>query len=71
MHLANFHYLLNRVSQLNIDAVDDIGHDTNCLPLFIRKGIAMACFFYARGLALGRGILQDVEEAKIYYSRVV
>ena len=48
----------------------DISRRTGCMEEYIKKGIAMACFYYARCLNLGRGIQQDDDEAKIFYSRV-
>ena len=40
------------------------------MPTYIKKGIAMACFYYARCLNLGRAILPDPEEASKYYAEV-
>uniref|UniRef100_A0A4W3JA52 LRP2-binding protein n=1 Tax=Callorhinchus milii TaxID=7868 RepID=A0A4W3JA52_CALMI len=50
--------------------IENIAKETNCLPSYIAKGIAMGCFYLARCLQLGLGIADDLEEAKIYYSKV-
>lgn len=68
VHYRNVYLLLSRVSQLS--DVDLIAKETDCLPNYIRKGIAMACFFYARCLHEGHGIQADGEGAKKLYSRV-
>ena len=47
-----------------------IARETDCLPSFIRKGIAMSCFYYARCLHEGAGAKKDEGEAKRFYSRV-
>lgn len=43
---------------------------TDCLPTYIAKGVAMAAFYLARCLHLGRGVQQDQAAAKKYYSMV-
>lgn len=50
--------------------VEKISLETDCLVQYINKGISMASFYYARCLALGRGVQKDEEEAKKYYSLV-
>ena len=57
-----------RVSQLS--DIDFIARETDCLPSFVRKGIAMSCFYYARCLHEGAGAKKDEAEAKRFYSRV-
>ncbi|XP_072177450.1 LRP2-binding protein-like [Diadema setosum] len=59
--------LAARVSQL--DDVVALSHATDCLPVFIAKGIAMGCFYYARCLHLGQGVKKDKALAQKYYSR--
>lgn len=59
--------LASRVSQLS--DVSFIARETDCLPSFIRKGIAMSCFYYARCLHEGQGAKKDGGEAKRFYSR--
>ncbi|XP_052773496.1 LRP2-binding protein-like isoform X2 [Mya arenaria] len=59
--------LASRVSQLT--DVDLIARETDCIPSFIRKGIALASFYYARCLHEGFGAKKDEGEAKRYYSR--
>ena len=48
----------------------DISRRTDCMEEYIKKGIAISCFYYARCLSLGRGVQQDEDEAKKYYSKV-
>ena len=57
-----------RVAQLC--NVDEIAEETGCQANFVRKGISMACFYYARCLDKQLGIKNSKELAKQYYSRV-
>ena len=50
--------------------VDQIAKETDCLPSYIRKGVALASFYYARCLHLGLGVQRNEAEAKTYYSKV-
>ena len=50
--------------------VEQIADETDCVSAYISKGIAMACFYYARCLHLGRSTKKDEAEAKLYYSKV-
>lgn len=43
---------------------------TDCLPTYVAKGAAMAAFYLARCLQLGRGAQQDQAAAAKYYSKV-
>lgn len=43
---------------------------TDCLPTYVAKGAAMAAFYLARCLQLGRGTQQDQAAAEKYYSKV-
>ncbi|XP_033119477.1 LRP2-binding protein-like [Anneissia japonica] len=56
-----------RVSQFT--DVAGISKETDCLPLFIAKGIAIGSFYYARCLHLGHGVQKDKELAQKYYSQ--
>ncbi|XP_026503939.1 LRP2-binding protein [Terrapene carolina triunguis] len=51
------------------DNIDMLAKITDCLPVYIAKGVAMATFYFARCLQLGLGIQQDQVAAKNYYSR--
>ncbi|XP_064917272.1 LRP2-binding protein isoform X3 [Columba livia] len=42
---------------------------TGCLPTYVAKGAAMAAFYLARCLQLGRGTQQDQAAAEKYYSK--
>lgn len=65
-----FHFLLPllRVSQL--DDFVELSKTTDCLPVFIAKGIALGSFFYARCLHMGHGVKKEKDLAQKYYSRV-
>ena len=47
-----------------------ISVETDCLPMYICKGISIACFYYARCLHQGIGMPKDEETAKKFYSKV-
>ncbi|XP_064631232.1 LRP2-binding protein-like isoform X2 [Lineus longissimus] len=76
-HLTMYYYnkklftkaaeLSSRVSQLK--DVSEIAEETDCLPGYVAKGIAIACFIFARCLHHGVGVKHDSEKAKMYYSR--
>ncbi|KAM3831914.1 LRP2-binding protein [Vipera latastei] len=51
------------------DNVEKIAEETDCLPFYISRGLAMASFYLARCLQLGRGTQQDITAAKSYYSK--
>ncbi|NWR93882.1 LR2BP protein, partial [Furnarius figulus] len=42
---------------------------TDCHPTYVTKGVAMAAFYLARCLQLGRGIMQDQDASEKYYSK--
>jgi len=56
-----------KVSQLEFPNI--LARRTNCLPSYVRKGIALACFYYARCLDLGRGVKKDARLARELFSR--
>ncbi|XP_020658137.3 LRP2-binding protein isoform X1 [Pogona vitticeps] len=51
------------------DDVEKIAKETDCLPFYIARGLAMASFYLARCLQLGLGTQQDLAAAKRYYSK--
>ncbi|KAM6440588.1 LRP2-binding protein isoform 1-T7 [Liasis olivaceus] len=51
------------------DDVEKIAKETDCLPFYISRGLAMASFYLARCLQLGLGTQQDLAAAKKYYSK--
>ncbi|XP_041476636.1 LRP2-binding protein-like isoform X1 [Lytechinus variegatus] len=59
--------LAARLSQ--VDNFQEISKATDCLPVFLAKGVAMGCFYYARCLHLGHGVKKDKDLAQHYYSR--
>ena len=48
----------------------ELARETGCLEAYIKKGIAYACYFLSRCLALGNGLRKDEEEAKNLFNRV-
>lgn len=52
------------------DDIDALAKITDCLPMYVAKGVATAAFYLARCLQLGRGVQQDQAAAKKYYSKV-
>ncbi|GCB63127.1 hypothetical protein scyTo_0004356 [Scyliorhinus torazame] len=61
--------LAQRVAQY--DNVPQIAKETECMPSYIAKGIAMAAFYYARCLQLGLGTKQNQVEARKYYYKAI
>ncbi|NXI54209.1 LR2BP protein, partial [Chloroceryle aenea] len=52
------------------DDIAMLAKATDCLPMYVAKGAAMAAFYLARCLQLGLGVQQDQATAKKYYSKV-
>ena len=50
--------------------IEGLALETDCLPQYVAKGIALGCFVYARCLHHGSGVEQSREQAKHWYSRV-
>ncbi|XP_078071418.1 LRP2-binding protein [Mustelus asterias] len=53
------------------DNIPQIAKETDCLPSYVAKGIAIAAFYYARCLQLGLGTKQDQVEARKYFCRAI
>ncbi|XP_031463307.1 LRP2-binding protein [Phasianus colchicus] len=51
------------------DNIEMLATMTDCLPAHVAKGVAIAAFYLARCLHLGRGIEKDEAAAKKYYSK--
>ncbi|XP_053486538.1 LRP2-binding protein isoform X1 [Ictalurus furcatus] len=76
-HLAAYYYqrkLYTRAALLakrvcKYEDVSAIAKFTGCDPEYIRKGIAIGLFHYARCLQLGRGLTQNTEKALHYYTK--
>ncbi|NXY83292.1 LR2BP protein, partial [Alcedo cyanopectus] len=51
------------------DAIETLAKVTDCLPSYVAKGAALAAFYLARCLQLGRGVGQDQAAAEKYYSK--
>lgn len=61
------------VLTLRVSGYEDISaiaQHTECLEEYIRKGITIAMFYYARCLQLGRGVLKNRDRAKSYFTQV-
>lgn len=52
------------------DDVEKLAKATDCIPFYIKRGLAMASFYLARCLQFGLGTQQDLAAAKNYYSKV-
>ncbi|XP_066504959.1 LRP2-binding protein isoform X2 [Hoplias malabaricus] len=76
-HLTAYYYrqkLYSRAAALakricGYEDINGIAKCTGCLPEYISKGIAIACFYYARCLQLGRGLPQNREKAEHFYQK--
>ena len=53
-----------------LEDVEKIAKVTNCLKLYIVKGIALGCFVYARCLYKGYGVEKNEENAIHWFKRV-
>ncbi|KAK3726939.1 hypothetical protein QZH41_014796 [Actinostola sp. cb2023] len=51
------------------DDVQAIAAETDCLPNYVAKGIALGCFVYARCLHHGYGVDKDVKGSHPWYTR--
>ncbi|XP_042727581.1 LRP2-binding protein isoform X2 [Lagopus leucura] len=51
------------------DNIEMLATMTDCLPTYAAKGVAIAAFYLARCLHLGRGTEKDEAAAKKYYSK--
>ncbi|CAG5122290.1 unnamed protein product, partial [Candidula unifasciata] len=58
-----------KVSILREEDVPLLAAKTDCLPYYMIKGIAIACFVYARCLASGLSIKANKDLAKEFYSK--
>ncbi|XP_035599893.1 LRP2-binding protein isoform X2 [Oncorhynchus keta] len=76
-HLAAYYYhrkLYSRAAALakritNYDDIAAIAMVTDCLPEYVIKGVAIALFYYARCLELGKGVPQSKEKAWQYFTK--
>ena len=63
-------FLFNASSVGEQDDVEGLALETDCLPQYVAKGIALGCFVYGRCLHHGLGVERDREQARYWYSRV-
>ncbi|CAM9445010.1 unnamed protein product [Lampetra fluviatilis] len=54
---------------MDVARVARVARETDCLPTYISKGIAMAAFYFGRCLELGQGVARDAVRARHYYSK--
>lgn len=60
-----------RISQLEEREIANLSKNSSIIiDEYVRKGISIACFIFARCLHLGLGVKMDCEEAFKYYSKV-
>ncbi|XP_067104412.1 LRP2-binding protein [Osmerus mordax] len=77
-HLVAYYYhrkLYTRAVTLakricSYDNIPAIATATECLPEYVDKGVAIALFYYARCLQLGRGVAKDTQQAQLYFIKV-
>ncbi|NWV34662.1 LR2BP protein, partial [Grantiella picta] len=76
-HLVEYYYTRKFYSKAaavakratkNVD-INMLAKRTDCHPTYVAKGAAMAAFYLARCLHLGRGTEQDQHAAEKYYSK--
>lgn len=48
---------------------EQLANETDCLMSYVNKGIAYACFYLSRCLALGNGVRKDTQEAEKLFLR--
>ena len=57
-------------SVAKLEEVETIAKVTDCLVLYVAKGIALGCFVYARCLYKGYGVEKNEEKAINWFKRV-
>jgi len=50
--------------------IDLIAQKTGCMESYIKKGIALACFYLSRCLYLGKGLKKDAEKSNEYLGKL-
>jgi TPR repeat protein len=60
-----FHFSVGK-----LEDVENIAKVTDCLILYVAKGIALGCFVYARCLYRGHGMEKNEEKAINWFKRV-
>ncbi|NXO77445.1 LR2BP protein, partial [Sitta europaea] len=76
-HLVEYYYTRKFYSKASALAkratanhdINMLAKKTDCHPIYVAKGAAMAAFYLARCLQLGRGIAKDQHAAEEYYSK--
>ena len=65
-----FSFQFSPCSVAEQEDVEGLALETDCLPHYVAKGIALGCFVYARCLHHGLGVEKSREQAKHWYSTV-
>lgn len=53
------------------ESLEEAAEKTGCLLEFIRRGVALGCFYYARCLHTGKGVQKNDSEAQKFFSKAV
>ena len=52
------------------ESLEDYAAKTGLLLEYIKRGMCLGCFYYARCLQTGKGVQKNEEEAKKYFNKV-
>ena len=52
------------------ESLEEAAEKTGCLLEFIRRGVALGCFYYARCLHTGKGVQKNDSEAQKFFNKV-
>ena len=63
--MINFYF-----SVAQTESLEDAAEKSGCLLEFIRRGVALGCFYYARCLHTGKGVQKNETEAQKYFNKV-
>ncbi|XP_065831000.1 LRP2-binding protein-like [Oscarella lobularis] len=63
--------IATRIANLEAADVDDVAARTECEPSYVRKGIAIACFYLSRCYHVGQGVDVSAEHARMLCAKAV
>lgn len=63
-------YLLSLNSVCQLKDVEKIAKVTDCMPVYVAKGISLGCLVYGRCLYKGYGVEKNEEKSKIWFKQV-
>lgn len=52
------------------ESLEEAAEKSGCLIEYIRRGVALGCFYYARCLYTGKGVQKNENEAHKYFAKV-